>query len=309
MRSCCGSNSGGPRPAPGERARRAVFWRAAGLTGLALAAAGWLGAQQPTAPAKPLRVIRPAFHQLEDGTATTARPFFIPGETVFFRCEVQGYSLTKAREVSLSYELEPVDAQGIALTPPHRGKIDSTLSEQDKNWLPVIRHSFVVPPYALSGEYRVRILVKDEGAGAEAKTEAAFAVQGRGIQPSSALSLQNFGFYRGENETEPLRIAAYRPGDTLWARFDVTGYQIGEQNAVHISYGISITNAEGRVLYRQDPPTVDQSTSFYPKRYVSCLLNLNIQPDTRPQEFALVIHVTDHIGNQTQQSSHRFRVE
>lgn len=309
MRSCCGSNSGGPRPAPGERARRAAFWRAAGLTGLALAAAGWLGAQQPTAPAKPFRVIRPTFHQLEDGTATTARPFFIPGETVFFRCEVQGYSLTKAREVSLSYELEPVDAQGIALTPPHRGKIDSTLSEQDKNWLPVIRHSFVVPPYALSGEYRVRILVKDEGAGAEAKTEAAFAVQGRGIQPSSALSLQNFGFYRGENETEPLRIAAYRPGDTLWARFDVTGYQIGEQNAVHISYGISITNAEGRVLYRQDPPTVDQSTSFYPKRYVSCLLNLNIQPDTRPQEFALVIHVTDHIGNQTQQSSHRFRVE
>lgn len=308
MRRCCRSDSGGPRPALEERARFALSGRAAGLLGLALAVAGWLAAQ-PTPPAKPFRVVRPAFHQLEDGPATTARPFFIPGETVFFRCEVQGYSLTRAREVSLSYELEPVDAQGIALTPPHRGKIASTLSEQDKNWLPVIRHSFVVPPYALSGEYRVRILVKDENAGTETRTDAAFAVQGRGIQPSAGLSLQNFGFYRGENETEPLRVAAYRAGDTLWARFDVTGYQLGEQNAVHISYGISITNAEGRVLYRQDPPTVDQSTSFYPKRYVSCLLNLHIQPDTRPQEFALVITATDHIGNQTQQSSHRFRVE
>jgi hypothetical protein len=299
----------GPRAALEVRGRVTRFWRAARLATVVLAVAGSLAAQQTTPSAKPFRVVRPSFHQLEDGPATTARPFFIPGETVFFRCEVQGYTLTKERAVSLSFELEPVDAQGIALTPPHRGKIDSTLSAQDKNWLPVVRHSFVVPPYALSGEYRVRILVKDENAGVETKTDAAFAVQGRGIQPSQGLSLQNFGFYRGENETEPLRVAAYRAGDTLWARFDVTGYQIGEQNAVHISYGISITNAQGRVLYRQDPPTVDQSTSFYPKRYVSCLLNLNIQPDTPPQEFALVITVTDHIGNQTQQSSHRFRVE
>ncbi|MFN0169392.1 MAG: hypothetical protein ACKV22_23465 [Bryobacteraceae bacterium] len=268
-----------------------------------------LFAQPPVPPAKVLAIANTTFHQIEDGPPIGANSFFVPGETIFFRCEVRGYTPSATRQVTFTYRVEPVDAAGVPLVEPRSGKVDSTLSDEDKNWIPVIRHSFEMPPFAPSGKYFVRVALKDENTGTEARTEVAFPVRGRGLKPSASLSIQNFGFYRGENDTQPLRLAVYRPGDTLWARFDLTGFKLAGKNAVNLTWGIAIADSTGRVLYRQSEPTVEKSSSFYPKSYVSCMLNLNIQPNTRPQEFVLTVTATDAVGNQTQESQNRFQVE
>ncbi len=274
-----------------------------------LALGGVLFAQQPIPPAKALAVVNPTFHQIEDGPPVSANSFFVPGETIFFRCEVRGYTPSATRQVTFTYVVEPVDEAGVPLVEPKAGKVDSTLSEEDKNWNPVIRHSFVMPAFAATGKYFVRVALEDENSRTQAKIEVPFPVRGRALKPSAGLSIQNFAFYRGENDTQPLRLPVYRPGDTLWARFDLTGFKLAAKNEIDLTWGISIADSAGRVLYRQAEPTVEKSSSFYPKSYVSCMLNLNIQPDTKPQTFVLTVRASDEVAKQTQESHNRFQVE
>ena len=37
-----------------------------------------------------------------------------------------------------------------------------------------------------------------------------------------------------------MRHAVYQPGDTLWAKFDITGYKFGENNRFSVDYGLAI---------------------------------------------------------------------
>jgi len=234
---------------------------------------------------------------------------FVPGETVFFRAVLAGYSMSKDKKVKLSYTVEPIDQEKAPLVAPVSKLIEETLSEQDKEWRPVIRHSFLMPPFVFSGTYLVRLSVKDEISGAEAKTEARFEIRGHDPDPSQTVAIRNFHFFRAETDAAPLKIAAFRPGDPLWARFDVTGYKFGDGNEIHVEYTIAIADAHGNILFRQQDPVVEKSQSFYPKRYVPCVLNLTIQPNTTPAEYHLKVSVKDLNADHSVEGTYAFRVE
>jgi hypothetical protein len=72
------------------------------------------------APAQKLTVVRVAFAQSEDGTKLAPNYEFLPGETVFFSCQLEGYKRSPAdkeesRKVNLGYRVEVKDAHGTLL--------------------------------------------------------------------------------------------------------------------------------------------------------------------------------------------------
>ena len=52
-------------------------------------------------------------------------------------------------------------------------------------------------------------------------------------------------------------------------KFDITGFKYGEKNRIDVSYTTSFLSPVGKVLWTQPEPAVEQSESFYPKRFVA----------------------------------------
>ena len=98
-------------------------------------------------------------------------------------------------------------------------------------------------------------------------------------------------------------------GESLWARFDITGFKLAENNRVDVSYVFSVLSADGRVLYTQPEPAMEQSESFYPKRYVPAEFSLNLQRSVHPGEYTLAVQVKDAVGKQSYQAKYGFTVE
>ena len=108
---------------------------------------------------------------------------------------------------------------------------------------------------------------------------------------------------------DPLAVAAYRPGDTLFARFDIVGYKFAAHNAVDVDYGISVVASSGKVLFTQEKAAEEKSSSFYPKAYVPGSMNLSLQSSIRPGQYTIVLTAHDHTGNQTCEAKEAFTVE
>lgn len=267
--------------------------------------------------AKKFAVVHLTLSQSEDGAPVATSYQFVGGETVFLSCQVEGYTRSPAdrdenRDIRLTYQVEAKDSRGNLLQVAEKGKIDSTVSIEDKEWLPKIRATVVVPPLADSGKYQVIVRVGDALAGpngAVAESSAEFAVKGRDVATSDTLAVRNFRFLRGEDEVRPLQVAAYRPGDAVWARFDMTGYKIGETNQFDIGYGLAVLREDGTTAY-QEPHAADlKEQPFYPQRYQPGVLNLNLAKEQKVGEYTIVLTVHDNLGNQTCEVRQKFSVE
>jgi hypothetical protein len=261
------------------------------------------------APPKAFKIIDAGIHQTEDGPLIEKGTTFVPGEVIFFSCRLDGYQVSTTQKVAIQYQFSAVDPAGLPVVEPASGKIDTELALEDKEWKPKIRQTVLVPPLAEPGIYKMRFSAKDELSGAVVSTEAAFEVNGHAVEPSDTLVIRNFRFYRKEDDPEPLKLAAYRPGDTIWARFDITGFRLGTGNLRDVAYVLSVSGPGGRVLLAPREPTVDKGLSFYPMKYVPCVISLTLQPNIRAEEYTIAITAQDRIGTQTYESKQTFRVE
>jgi hypothetical protein len=167
----------------------------------------------------------------------------------------------------------------------------------------------LVPPLADSGLYRISIRVKDELSGSETSKELEFTVRGLAVEPSPTLVVRNFRFLRSEEDDKPLPAAAYRPGGSVWARFEITGYKLGARNRIEVAYGVSLLRTSGEVLFSEPNAASEADESFYPKRYVPGILSLNLDPDIAKGEYTIVVAVRDQVGGQRFESRHGFQVE
>lgn len=263
------------------------------------------------APPKPLSIQNVALSQYEDGPNLPASSFFVPGETIFFSFQVSGYRPTGEddQRIQLSWQMDAKDPAGIPIVEPQTGKIAAGLSSEDKNWMPKVRQTIQVPPFAPPGTYRIGMLVKDEIAGAEIRKEVEFQVHGQVVEPSPALVVRNVHFYRGEEDKAPLAVAAYRPGDTVWLRFGIVGFKLGEQNRFDVGYGITVLRASGEALFEQVEAAVEKDQSFYPRRLVPAALSLNLTKDLRPGAYTVVLTADDKVGGQKAEARQTFTVE
>jgi hypothetical protein len=83
----------------------------------------------------------------------------------------------------------------------------------------------------------------------------------------------------------------------------------GPTNKIDVGYVVSILDGSGKVLWTQPEATTEQSESFYPKRYISASLSINIQNNTKPGTYAIGFQVKDAIGGQTYEAKETFTVE
>jgi hypothetical protein len=258
----------------------------------------------------PLTIIKPVISDLEDGPSVASSFTFVPGQFIYLSFHIGGFKASEEQKIHLSYKTEVFDPKGVRLVEPMADKVDTTLAPEDKNWKPIVRHQFLVPPIAPSGTYKITIQVTDDLAkGAAITQDIPFEVRGRAVEPSEALAIRNFHFYRREEDRDPLSIAAYRPGDTLWARFDIVGYKFGQHNSIDADYGISVLAPNGKVLFTQDKAAEEKSSSFYPKAYVPGSMNLSLQSNIRPGQYTIVLTARDHTGNQTCEAKADFTIE
>lgn len=276
-----------------------------------LLAAAFVGLCAP-APEKKLAIVRPTFAQTEDGPPVASDYEFLPGETVYFSCQAEGYKRIEKNdkmEMYLTYQIEVKDARGVLLQPAQDGKVQTTVSPEDKDWLPKIRDSFAVPPLADSGEYQILVKMKDELGAATAESRAKFSIKGRDVAPSDNLIVRNFRFLRTEDDGKPLQLPAYRPGDAVWARFDMTGYKLGERNQFDIEYGLTVLLADGSVAYSEPQAATSKDRTFYPQRYQPGVLSLNLAKDQPLGEYTIVLTVRDNLGQQNYETREKFSVE
>jgi hypothetical protein len=262
-------------------------------------------------PPKPLAIQNIALSQYEDGPSVPVSYDYVPGETIFFSFQVAGYKTQGDDEpqVRLDWRIDAKDPSGAPIVEPQTGKVATSLTQEDKEWMPKVRQTILVPPFAPSGTYRIDILVKDEIAQAEVRKRVEFKVRGRQVEPSPTLVIRNLRFYRTEADKQPLEVAAYRPGDTVWIRFDMTGYKFGEKNHYDVGYGIQVLKPNGETTLNQPDAAVETDESFYPRAYVPAAFSLNLPNDVMTGQYTVVITVRDQVGNQKYEARQTFAVE
>ncbi len=258
-----------------------------------------------------LSIVRTVLHQYQDGPPVASGFEFLPGDTVFLSFRVAGYHVTREDKIHLKWVIDALDPSGLRLKEPVSGELATEVTPEDRknNWMPIVRYEVLVPPAAPSGEYGIRLKVDDKLGETSAESEVKFRVRGREVPPSDTLVVRNFRFLRSETSTQPLEVAAYRPGDSVWARFDITGYKFAEKNRFSIDYGIKVLRASGAVLFEQPVAAEEERESFYPERHIAGSLSLNLTPDLSKGEYTIVVTVHDRIGGQNFETRQTFLVE
>ncbi len=250
--------------------------------------------------------------QSEDATRVPSDFRFLPGDVVFFSCQVAGYA-KRAREddslVDMEYQIDVRDAKGLLVIPIENGKVAANITAEDKDWSPKIRHSLALPGLAETGEYQVAVKVKDNIGHSEAQAAIPLLVQGTAVAPSDTLTVRNFRFLRTEEDKDPLKTPAYRPGDTVWARFEMTGYKLGEENRFDVEYGLKVLRPGGETTYEQAKAAEEKNQSFYPQRHTPGVLSLTLPKDLKGGQYTIVLSVRDNLGKQTYETSQKFQVE
>lgn len=279
------------------------------LGSISLAAVLLLGAARSAPPARQLKIVRPLLHQFDGGPPLASGFQFLIGDAIFLTFQIAGYQVSDESKVDLTYTVEAADPDGMPFVEAMHGKIATQVSPEDKDWLPIVNESAAIPPLAWGGTYRLKLAVQDNLSKQTAKTEIEIPVRGRNIEPSQALTVRNYRFLRTEEDADPLLDAIYHPGDSVWVRFEFTGFRYGPKNHVHVEYGVALLDASGKALFSQPQAATEDEDAFYPKRYLSGALSLNLDKKIQPGQYAVVLTLRDYVGNQTQETRHEFRVE
>ncbi|MGI8990820.1 MAG: hypothetical protein ACR2I2_14740 [Bryobacteraceae bacterium] len=256
-----------------------------------------------------MKIVNAGVHRMEDGPAVSLDTQFVAGETIYIGFQLEGYRVAPDQKVHLSYKIDAFDPKGTKIVESVDSSVDAGLSPEDKNWKPKVHLAILIPDIAPPGKYRIDIRAIDDLDRDTASQDIPFSVSGREVPSSPALSVANFGFYRSEEDATPLKTAAYRPGEALWAKFDMVGYKFGERNSVNVSYDVAVLSSNGKTLYSQQEAAVEKSFSFYPKPYIPGTMNLKLQPNTRTGEYTILLTVHDLVGPQDYATKQAFRVE
>jgi hypothetical protein len=261
-----------------------------------------------------LQILAAGVESSEDAPFVSSDFHFLPGDYVYFQFQVSGFTIKTAagnevRRISLTYDISPQDAKGVPLTPPTTGLIKEELSAEDKNWTPKRRASFLLPSFVAAGEFHIHLTVKDLLGDTSAERDLPFHIGGVVVAPSAVLGVQDFQFLRKEDDSESLEVPAYRPGDTIYARFNMTGFHLGAGNEYHLSYGLTVNRPDGKPYLNQPSAAELSDRSFYPVPFVPGQVSVTTSRDTALGSYVLLLTVRDVAGSQIYQLKRAFTVE
>lgn len=256
-----------------------------------------------------IKISRAVVSQSEDGPSLENGLSFQPGDLAFFSFQVENYKIGPTGKVQLTGHIQAFDPKGTPIIPRDEEVIGTAVSEEDKNWKPKLRLQVQIPSIAPPGNYTIKFDVADQQTHQTASGELALPVGGKGVDPSGTLAIRSLGFYRTQDDESALKTVAYRAGDMLWVRFDVTGYKYGEQNSIDVAYDVAVLSPDGKQLFAQENAAVEKSQAFYPQPWVPGGFNLSLQSTMRAGTYTLLITAHDAVGKQSVAAKAEFRVE
>src|SRR5437588_1487347 len=140
---------------------------------------------------KQLLLEHPALHQFEDGPDLAADFPFAAGETVYFDFQIANYFRSENDKVGLTWNAQVQDSSGVPVIVPQFGKVMTELTPEDKKWQPKVRLQIPIPGYALTGTYKISVLVTDDLAKTSATRDFTFQVRGHEPPGAAALEIRN----------------------------------------------------------------------------------------------------------------------
>ncbi len=259
-------------------------------------------------PAQKLDIVQTVFHDRRESAPPITPDYkYVAGELMYFSFRVGGYTVKKDA-VDLRWQLVAADPEGLLLWEPMNGAFREEVTHNDENWLPRVAQTLPLPAQLAPGTYKLKIRVADELAQTTAEKEVTFEVGGPEIPKAEKLTILNTGFYRSERDRTPMSPAVYKPGDTLLARFDLAGFQLGEKNRFDVEYGLRILRPSGKEMYAEPKAASESDAPYYPKRLMRGGIGLNLTADLTPGEYTMVILAKDNVGNQTAEQEVKFTV-
>lgn len=259
------------------------------------------------AAAPAFQIVKPILSQMDGGAPDPPGFEHTQGEIVFFSCRIAGYTKNENEKVQLRYSVQAFDPKGIPLDEIYKNEMTVEVSPQDKEWLPKISTSLALPPLAPPGDYKIVVRAEDILAKTSAELTVPFKLRGHAVEPSDSLIVRNFQFFRDEDH--PAEKAVYKPGDGVFAKFDIVGFKYGEHNKVDVSYLTSVIAPGGKVLWTQPEPAAEQSESFYPKLYVPASMGINLTRTIPAGDYIIAVTVKDAVGGGTYEAKFPFTIE
>ena len=280
---------------------------------LALAAAALI----LSAEAAFLRAAEPKFRVVgatlldgEDGYPIPADSIFYPGETVYLEFKLAGFTVNDDYRMKADYRVDFLGPTGIRFAVSQAGEISEEIFPQDEDWLPLVRVSPKLPQFAESGAYKIFVSAVDRLAGnEEIALEFPVFVRGEDVETSTELMIRNFAFSRGEGG-ETFSEPFYKAGETVWARFHITGYSLADDNSYEVESSLQVTaeeEGEEKVLFRFESSGA-RGRPFYPRRWLPAEFRLDLDDDLRPGTYSVLVSVRDKLGERTFESRRRFTV-
>ncbi len=262
----------------------------------------------------PLQILAAGVETSEDAPFAAPDFQFLPGDFVYLQFQIAGYSVktlpdSDVRTMSLTYEISLQDSKGVPLVPAVTGEIKDELTAEDKNWTPKRRASFLLPSFLAAGGFHIHLTVKDVIGNTSAERDLPFRIGGVVIVPSNALTVQDFQFLRKEDDSQALEVPAYSPGDTVYARFNMTGFRLLTGNEYRLSYGLTVNRPDGKV-YLNAPAAAELSNhSFYPVAFVPGAVSITTTRTAAHGQYVLLLTVRDVVASQTYQVKRAFTIE
>ena len=135
-------------------------------------------------------------------------------------------------------------------------------------------------------------------------------VHGDNVETSTTLLIRNLVFSR-ERGGEALSTPAYSAGETVWARFHITGYSLAEDNSFDVASSLEVTTErekDNKVLFRFTA-SGERGRPFYPRRWLPAEFRLDLDKNLSPGVYTVLISVQDRLGGKTFESRRHCRVK
>jgi len=212
----------------------------------------------------------------------------------FERRRIERQGEVPEERVHLQYEAELRDPQGVLVAPGESGEVDTILGPRDGEWTPRIRWSAALPSYALSGQYKVDLRVKDVQSGEETAGSIPVSVRGETLRPDAPLGVQQIEYANTRNGPWfPRRFFA--PKRPIHVRYKVAGFAVSPDGEVWVEQDWAVLDAEGAVVVTQQNVVVEHEKSFYPPRYLPTVLELRLE-DPQPGAYTFRIVIRDRVS-------------
>jgi hypothetical protein len=257
-----------------------------------------------------ISIVQPVVAQFDGGPAVAPSYGFGSGESIFLSFDLAGFKPEGDEDLklNLSWTCQGFDSAGVAMTAPQNGDVKVDLAPEDKKWRPRVRVELALPQAVLKGAAEIRVTAVDRVGATNATLTVPFQTRGLDLTGVDTLRPLRFRFLRSEDAAEALSVAAYQKGDSLWARFEMAGYKLGEGNTFQVGYGLEVFRANGESLFRQEEAASENGKTLYPRRYLFGALSLQLK-DLAAGEYTIVLRMRDGVGNQQSETKHPFRVE